>query len=66
MTSTIFFATAGMGRKAEGSALVAKDGFSARYDLDRDTNVCDKTKPEASHNDAGKPSSNEPNEQNNQ
>jgi predicted aconitase with swiveling domain len=35
MTSTIFFATAGMGRKAEGHALVAKDGFSARYDLDR-------------------------------
>jgi predicted aconitase with swiveling domain len=35
MTSTIFFATAGMGRKAEGNALVAKDGFSARYDLDR-------------------------------
>jgi predicted aconitase with swiveling domain len=35
MTDTIFFATAGMGRKARGSALVAKDGFSARYDLDR-------------------------------
>ena len=35
MTSTIFFATAGMGRKAEGNALVAKDGFSARYDLNR-------------------------------
>ena len=35
MTSTIFFAMAGMGRKAEGNALVAKDGFSARYDLDR-------------------------------
>jgi uncharacterized protein len=32
---TSFFATAGMGRKAEGHALVAKDGFSARYDLDR-------------------------------
>jgi predicted aconitase with swiveling domain len=35
MTNTIFFAMAGMGQKAEGSALVAKDGFSARYDLDR-------------------------------
>ena len=35
MTDTIFFAAAGMGRKARGSALVAKDGFSARYDLDR-------------------------------
>jgi uncharacterized protein len=32
---TIFYATAGMGRKVEGRALVAKDGFSARYDLDR-------------------------------
>src|SRR6266702_975468 len=35
MSSTIFFATAGMGRKAQAHALVAKDGFSARYDLDR-------------------------------
>src|SRR5712691_6794221 len=35
MNSTIFFATAGMGRKVQGRALVAKDGFSARYDLDR-------------------------------
>src|SRR3989440_10646246 len=35
MTSTIFFATAGMGRNVQGNALVAKDGFSARYDLDR-------------------------------
>src|SRR6266702_3051499 len=35
MSSTIFFATAGMGRKVQGQALVAKDGFSARYDLDR-------------------------------
>ena len=26
---------AGMGRKLQGQALVAKDGFSARYDLDR-------------------------------
>jgi predicted aconitase with swiveling domain len=31
----VFFATAGMGRKVQGRALVAKDGFSARYDLDR-------------------------------
>ena len=31
----IFFAKAGMGRKAAGLTLVAKDGFSARYDLDR-------------------------------
>jgi predicted aconitase with swiveling domain len=30
-----FFASAGMGRKVRGQALVAKDGFSARYDLDR-------------------------------
>jgi predicted aconitase with swiveling domain len=35
MSSTIFFAAAGMGRKVQGNALVAKDGFSARYDLDR-------------------------------
>ena len=33
--STIFYAVAGMGRKTRGQALVAKDGFSARYDLDR-------------------------------
>jgi predicted aconitase with swiveling domain len=32
---SLFHATAGMGRKVEGRALVAKDGFSARYDLDR-------------------------------
>jgi uncharacterized protein len=35
MSGTTFFATAGMGRKVQGQALVAKDGFSARYDLDR-------------------------------
>jgi predicted aconitase with swiveling domain len=35
MTSSVFYAAAGMGRRAEGPALVAKDGFSARYDLDR-------------------------------
>jgi uncharacterized protein len=32
---TMFFATAGMGARVQGRALVAKDGFSARYDLDR-------------------------------
>src|SRR5262249_51666404 len=31
----IFFAKAGMGCKTAGLTLVAKDGFSARYDLDR-------------------------------
>ena len=30
-----FIATAGMGEPVEGLALVASDGFSARYDLDR-------------------------------
>ena len=35
MTKMTFFATVGMGQKVQGSALVAKDGFSARYDLDR-------------------------------
>ena len=35
MSGTIFHATAGMGQKVQGRALVAKDGFSARYDLDR-------------------------------
>jgi predicted aconitase with swiveling domain len=35
MKEKIFYAAAGMGRKLEGQALVAKDGFSARYDLDR-------------------------------
>jgi predicted aconitase with swiveling domain len=33
--SQLFHARAGMGRKLTGQALVAKDGFSARYDLDR-------------------------------
>jgi uncharacterized protein len=33
--SMIFRAKAGMGHKVRGEALVAKDGFSARYDLDR-------------------------------
>jgi hypothetical protein len=35
MSGKIFHATAGIGRKVQGQALVAKDGFSARYDLDR-------------------------------
>lgn len=32
---TGFAASAAMGRRVQGRALVAKDGFSARYDLDR-------------------------------
>ncbi len=35
MSERIFYASAGMGRKLQARALVAKDGFSARYDLDR-------------------------------
>jgi uncharacterized protein len=35
MNDRIFYAAAGMGRKVQAQALVAKDGFSARYDLDR-------------------------------
>src|SRR6202167_3644508 len=35
MSHTIFYAAAGMGRKMRATALVASDGFSARYDLDR-------------------------------
>jgi uncharacterized protein len=35
MSEKVFFAAAGMGPKVRGVALVAKDGFSARYDLDR-------------------------------
>jgi predicted aconitase with swiveling domain len=35
MSNGTFFASAGMGRKVQAHALVAKDGFSARYDLDR-------------------------------
>src|SRR5436305_11158766 len=35
MTASTFFAKAGMGLKTTAKALVAKDGFSARYDLDR-------------------------------
>jgi predicted aconitase with swiveling domain len=35
MSSTIFRARHAMGRTVRGLALVANDGFSARYDLDR-------------------------------
>ena len=35
MSATIIHARSAMGSKARGAALVAKDGFSARYDLDR-------------------------------
>ena len=35
----VFYASAGMGRKVQAPALVAKDGFSARYDLDRISGV---------------------------
>ena len=35
MSENLFFAVAGMGPKVRGVALVANDGFSARYDLDR-------------------------------
>jgi len=34
-SATVFYARAGMGCAVKGEALVAKDGFSARYDLDR-------------------------------
>jgi predicted aconitase with swiveling domain len=39
MSGETFFAAAGMGAKVRGVALVAKDGFSARYDLDRGRGV---------------------------
>ena len=35
MSERILHARHAMGRKVSGEALVAKDGFSARYDLDR-------------------------------
>jgi uncharacterized protein len=35
MSERIFYAAAGMGRTVRARALVASDGFSARYDLDR-------------------------------
>jgi len=39
MSTGIFYARAGMGAKTTAKALVAKDGFSARYDLDRERGV---------------------------
>jgi uncharacterized protein len=39
----IFYAAAGMGRKVRARALVASDGFSARYDLDRTRGVFSRT-----------------------
>jgi len=36
---TEFRATAAMGKRVRGHAVVAKDGFSARYDLDRVSGV---------------------------
>lgn len=35
MRKKIFYAQSGMGRRITAPALVASDGFSARYDLDR-------------------------------
>jgi uncharacterized protein len=35
MSDKVFYANKGMGQKVRARALVAKDGFSARYDLDR-------------------------------
>jgi predicted aconitase with swiveling domain len=35
MSAMIFYAVAGMGARVQARALVASDGFSARYDLDR-------------------------------
>lgn len=35
MSKMIYYAGAAMGPKVQGRALVATDGFSARYDLDR-------------------------------
>ena len=35
MSAAVFYAGAGMGRVVRARALVASDGFSARYDLDR-------------------------------
>lgn len=48
---TEFRAAAGMGKRVRGRALVAKDGFSARYDLDRVNGVF--SRPE--HKLAGRP-----------
>src|SRR6201993_5064695 len=35
MSARVIYAAAGMGAKVRAQSLVAKDGFSARYDLDR-------------------------------
>jgi predicted aconitase with swiveling domain len=35
MSDRVFPATAAMGKSVRGRAMVARDGFSARYDLDR-------------------------------
>jgi len=35
MSGEVYYAAAGMGRTVRAKALVASDGFSARYDLDR-------------------------------
>ncbi len=35
MAKAMYYAASAMGRKVQGQALVASDGFSARYDLDR-------------------------------
>ncbi len=35
MSAAVFAAASGMGRRVQARALVANDGFSARYDLDR-------------------------------
>jgi uncharacterized protein len=35
VSAAIFYAAAGMGIRVQAHALVASDGFSARYDLDR-------------------------------
>ena len=43
MAEQIFYAAAGMGRKVRATALVASDGFSARYDLDRVRGVFSRT-----------------------
>jgi predicted aconitase with swiveling domain len=39
MSGPVFYAAAGMGRRVAARALVARDGFSARYDLDRQRGV---------------------------
>jgi len=44
MSRKLFYAATGMGRKVQAKALVASDGFSARYDLDRIQGVF--TRPE--------------------